>query len=185
MRTVGLPQNDSCFAKIFISIEALFSSFWSLNSHWDCFQQHVFVLKEREGKNRSEFGSLHFFCALYSKNVQNGRFHRPPVQFVPVSSCFPLKPRKSRIQIKVHSSWCPFRENKAAKQGKKTMFKPPFWSAVMHRTPCWIFPFQTVNFLWMDCLRCSIFHRFSSTRLCARSRKCSKKYNHSGRCDSK
>ena len=36
----------------------------------------------------------------------------------------------------------------------------------------------------MDCLRCSIFHRFSSTRLCAKSRKCSKKYNHSGRCDS-
>ena len=36
----------------------------------------------------------------------------------------------------------------------------------------------------MDCLRCSIFHRFSSTRLCARSRKCSKKYNYSGRCDS-
>lgn len=36
----------------------------------------------------------------------------------------------------------------------------------------------------MDCLGCSIFHRFSLTRLCARSRKCRKKYNHSGRCDS-
>ena len=82
MRMVGLPRNDSCFAKIFISVDALFSSFWSLNSHWDCFQQHVLVLKEREGKNkRSEFGSFHFFCALYSKNAQNGRFHRPLVQF--------------------------------------------------------------------------------------------------------
>ena len=59
-------------------------------------------------------------------NAQNGRFHRPLVQFVPVSSCFPLKPQQFRIQIKVHLSWRLFWENKAVKQGKKRFLNSLF-----------------------------------------------------------